>query len=125
MYFLTLKKELTASHFLVGADFGIENQVHPHHYMVCAKVEGENLDEHGYLYDINELDNHLERIVAKYRSRVLNEMDEFSKINPSLENFCRILWREVSQQIFSPRLKRLTIEIAEDEKSSASFDHEF
>ncbi|MCB0456071.1 MAG: 6-carboxytetrahydropterin synthase, partial [Aequorivita sp.] len=74
MYTVAVKRNFTAQHFLVGGDWGAENEWHSHHYVVELQLEGDSLDQHGYLVDIVDIEFHLDKIVAYYRDRTLNDL---------------------------------------------------
>ena len=52
-YAVAVRREFTAQHYLIGGDWGVENQLHEHHYAVEIRLEGRQLDRHGYLIDID------------------------------------------------------------------------
>ena len=79
MYTVAVKRDFVAQHFLVGGDWGAENQKHSHHYEVEVRLEGASLDEHGYLVDIVEIEQHTDELVAGYRNKTLNHLPEFEK----------------------------------------------
>ena len=56
-----------------------------------CRLEGQELDQHGYLVDIVDVEKHLDEIVNYYREQMLNDKPEFAGLNPSIENFSRIL----------------------------------
>ncbi len=47
MYTLAVQRNFIASHYLVGGDWGPENQLHSHHYRVEVILEASELDRHG------------------------------------------------------------------------------
>ena len=77
MYKVAVKRDFIAQHFLIGGDWGPENQKHSHHYQVEVQLEGRSLDQHGYLVDIVDIENYLESIVERFRDKTLNDMPEF------------------------------------------------
>lgn len=91
MYAIAVKRDFIAWHYLIGGDWGAENALHSHHYVLEIRLEGADLDRHGYLVDIVEIEHMLEAMVARYRDQILNDLDEFAGLNPSIENFARIL----------------------------------
>lgn len=91
MYRLCLQRDFQARHFLIGGDWGPENDEHAHPYRLEWTLEGERLDQHGYLVDLTVVEAHLDFVLQRYRDQTLNEIPEFSGLNPSLENFARIL----------------------------------
>lgn len=96
MYTVAVQQELIAQHYLIGGDFGPENQPHSHHYRVEARLEGRELDPHGFLVDIDTLTAALQAAVGRFRDRMLNDLPEFEGLNPSLEHLCRILCRALA-----------------------------
>jgi 6-pyruvoyltetrahydropterin/6-carboxytetrahydropterin synthase len=101
-YTLAVKRDFVARHFLVGGDWGLENQLHSHHYQVEVQVEGKTLDPHGYLVDIVALEAHLDEIAGYFRDRTLNELPEFVGLNPSIEHFARLICQEVLGRLKEP-----------------------
>jgi 6-pyruvoyltetrahydropterin/6-carboxytetrahydropterin synthase len=90
-YTVTVKREVIAQHYLVGGDFGPENDLNSHRYEIEARYEGASLDEHGFLIDIDLVGGILDDLVDRFRDRTLNELPEFDGLNPSVEHFARIV----------------------------------
>ena len=120
LYQLCLKRDFEASHFLIGGDWGVENQVHPHAYRLEWILEGGDLDEHGYLVDLTNVEQHLEAVLAGYRGRVLNDLPGFAGINPSLEQFCRILSGQLAPRLAGEGLQAHVVRLWESETAWAS-----
>ena len=91
MYKVAVLREFIAQHYLVGGDWGPENELNSHQYRLQITIENEELDQHGYLVDIVEVENIINSIVIAYKDNTLNDFPEFEGLNPSLENFCRII----------------------------------
>jgi 6-pyruvoyltetrahydropterin/6-carboxytetrahydropterin synthase len=123
MYTLAVKRSFIARHFLVGGDWGAENQLHSHHYQIEAQLEAQVLNPNGFLVDIVALEAHLDRLVAYYRDQTLNELPEFVEINPSIEHFARLLGQELLNRIKDP-LHALTVKVWEDEIAWAGYREE-
>ncbi len=123
MYTLAIKRDFVAQHFLVGGDWGAENERHSHRYRVEVELEGAVLDQHGYLVDIVALEVHLEELVAYFRDQTLNDLPEFVELNPSIENFARLLCLEVNERVKAP-LKAVTVKIWENDIAWAAFRKE-
>ncbi len=121
MFIISVKRDFIAQHYLIGGDWGPENQLHSHHYQVEAQLEGIELDQHGYLVDIVDLENNLNALVARYRDRVLNELPEFERLNPSIEHFARILCRSLNAAIHATNIRAITLKIWENEIAWASY----
>jgi 6-pyruvoyltetrahydropterin/6-carboxytetrahydropterin synthase len=122
-YTLAVQRDFVARHYLVGGDWGAENQLHSHHYQVEVQLEGKILDEHGYLVDIVALEVHLEELVAYYREQTLNELPEFVGLNPSIEHFARLLGQEILSRLKEP-LSAVTVRIWENDIAWAAYREE-
>ena len=99
MYSIALERQFEAQHYLVGGDWGAENKIHTHQYKVEVRVHGKNLDEHGYLVDIVDLEQALEKVIAYYQGKVLNDLYEFAGLNPSIEHLSHILFQNLRECI--------------------------
>jgi 6-pyruvoyltetrahydropterin/6-carboxytetrahydropterin synthase len=124
MYTVTVQRDFIAQHFLIGGDWGAENELHSHHYRVELQLEGSVLDEHGYLVDIVDIENHLEALVEVYADQTLNDRPEFAGINPSIEHFARILCQALTGRILSPNVTALTVRLWENEIAWTSYRQE-
>jgi 6-pyruvoyltetrahydropterin/6-carboxytetrahydropterin synthase len=125
MYTVAVTRDFVAQHFLIGGDWGAENERHSHHYRVEVQLEGLSLNQHGYLVDIVDVETHLEALVARYRDKTLNEVPEFEGLNPSIEHFARILCQAISDRIRAPNLQAITIKLWENEIAWAAHRQEY
>ena len=123
MYKVAVKRDFDAQHFLIGGDWGPENNLHYHHYQVELQLEGDTLDQHGYLVDIVDIEGHLDAIVNHYQDQILNEQTEFEGLNPSIEHFSRIFCLRLLDEIDRPNLSSFTIKLWENEIAWASYLH--
>lgn len=121
MYTLAVERAFIAQHYLIGGDWGPENELHSHHYRVEIQVEGETLDEHGYLVDLVQVDQLLEAILDRYRDRTLNDLPEFEGLNPSIEHFSRLICSSLSSQITAPNIRAVMVKVWENDVSWASY----
>lgn len=120
-YTLAVKRDFVTQHFLIGGDWGPENFKHSHHYVLELQLEGHQLDQHGYLVDIVDVEKHLNALVAHYRDKTLNDLPEFAGLNPSIEHFTRIVAETLAAQIKAATLTALTVKIWENEIAWASY----
>lgn len=125
MYTLALRRRFESWHHLIGGDWGEENQPHTHDYLLELRLESGQLDAHGYLVDLVEVERHLEEIVGTYRGADLNERPEFAGMNPSLENFARILAQNLGKRLAAFHLETLAVQLWENENAWASYRLEF
>ena len=121
MYTVAVKRDFVAQHFLIGGDWGAENQWHSHHYYLELQLHGERLDQHGYLVDIVDIETQLDAVVAYYKDKTLNELVEFAGLNPSIEHFARIVAVKLAGGIKATTLSSLTVKLWENEIAWASY----
>src|SRR5688572_9773745 len=69
MYKLGVRRDFIARHFLIGGDWGAENLPNSHHYILELQLAGKELDQHGYLVDIVDVEKHLDEIVNYYKEQ--------------------------------------------------------
>jgi 6-pyruvoyltetrahydropterin/6-carboxytetrahydropterin synthase len=125
MYTVAVTREFIARHFLVGGDWGAENFPHAHHYVAEIQIEGNQLDQHGYLVDIVDIEAALDKTVAYFRDSLLNEKPEFKGLNPSIEHFSRIINEQVSAKIRPLGDASLTVKLWENATCWAAFRKKF
>ncbi|HXF86149.1 MAG TPA: 6-carboxytetrahydropterin synthase [Anaerolineales bacterium] len=121
MYTLAVRREFIARHFLIGGDWGPENYPNSHHYVLELQLEGNELDQHGFLVDIVVVEKYLDEVVRYYREQMLNERPEFAGLNPSIENFARILAMSLHERIDAANITALKVVLWENESAWASF----
>jgi 6-pyruvoyltetrahydropterin/6-carboxytetrahydropterin synthase len=124
MYSLAVKRDFVAQHFLIGGDWGAENEWHSHHYQVEVQLQGATLDQHGYLVDIVDVNKNLEALLAQYRDKTLNDLLAFKDLNPSLEHFARIFCQALSERLQAPNLSAVVVQMWENENTWAAYRQE-
>lgn len=121
MYTVAVQRDFIAQHYLIGGDWGAENDLHSHHYVVELQLHGDELDQHGYLVDIVEIEQQLEAQLNHYRDHTLNDLPEFAGLNPSIEHFARLLAKALSEHIHAENIHSLTVQLYENEIAWASY----
>ena len=124
MYTLSLGTAFTAYHYLIGGDWGPENDRHPHHYRVELVLKGRTLDRHGYLVDITDVEHRLAELKQRYENATLNDRPEFAGLNPSIEHFSRILWESLVRNtgaFDSDRIQEVLVRVWENDIAAASY----
>jgi 6-pyruvoyltetrahydropterin/6-carboxytetrahydropterin synthase len=124
MYTLGVRREFIARHFLIGGDWGPENFPNSHHYILELQLKGAELDQHGYLVDIVDVEKHLEDIVGYFKEQTLNEKHEFAGLNPSIEHFSRIVCTMLNERIKAKNISKLKVVLWEHANAWAAFSIE-
>lgn len=79
-------REFSAAHALRLYDGSLE-PVHGHNWRVRVRVQTAELDSIGVVMDFHELERLVDRIIAPFHNRHLNQVPPFSGgLNPSAEN---------------------------------------
>ena len=124
MYRVAVKQSFSTQHYMTGADFGAENELHAHEYSVEVCLSGESLDEFGFLVNIDHVNTQMERTVDYFRGSVLNDLDQFSGENPSVERFARIFC-DLFLEGFQPnRVAAISVQVWEYENIWARYSRD-
>ena len=121
MYAVAVRRNFIANHYLTGGDWGPENERHAHHYVVETRLSGPELNHHGYLVDICEIEAALDAVVEDYRDKTLNRLAVFQGLNPSLEHFARIIWQAIAAQLQAANIKSMSVRIWENDIAWAAY----
>lgn len=124
MYTVTVRRDFVAQHFLTVPDPGPEGDLHSHRYTAEVRLAGPDLNQYGYLADIDDVEAELDDAVERYRDATLNDLPEFEGLNPSLEHFARLFGRRFWEGLNAPEVESLTVELREDEVARASHQRE-
>jgi 6-pyruvoyltetrahydropterin/6-carboxytetrahydropterin synthase len=124
MYTLSVTRDFIARHFLIGGDWGPENFPNSHHYVLELQMSGSELDRHGYLVDIVDVERHLDEVVNYYKEQMLNDKPEFEGLNPSIEHFARILATSLSELIEANTITVLKVVLWENDFAWAAYELE-
>lgn len=124
MYKLAVKKDFISQHFLVGGDWGPENQKHSHHYLLEIQLSGKDLDAHGFVVDIVKVNDHLEKVISSYKDKTLNDLPEFKNLNPSIENLARVSYQALYRSLYEQRISALSVKVWEDSIAWVSYQEE-
>jgi len=87
-------------------------------------VKGRQLDQHGYLIDIDDVTAALDEQVGRYREKTLNSLPEFASFNPSLEHLARSMGVAL-EAFLDIQLQGLAVRIWENEFAWAEYRKEF
>ena len=122
MFELAVSRDFVAQHYLTVPDPGpVEGEPHSHHYSVEVRFAGPELNEYGYLVDIDAVEAALDDLTERYRDELLNDLPAFEG-NPSVERFARVFADEVATDLDAPTPEQLTVRMWEDEIAWASYE---
>lgn len=122
MILLTRKAEFSASHYYWNENWDAEENArvfgkcankngHGHNYTLEVTVSGEIDATTGFLVDLKELKEAMDReVVEVYDHRHLNkEVPEFEKTIPTTENIAIAVWKRLDGKIPGAKLYRVRV----------------
>jgi len=122
MIYLTRKCEFSASHYYYNPELSEEENRklfgkcanrngHGHNYTLEVTVCGEVDAVTGFLIDLKELKEIMNReVMETLDHRHLNkEIAEFAGRNPTTENIAVYIWRRLEQKLVSAKLHRVRV----------------
>jgi 6-pyruvoyltetrahydropterin/6-carboxytetrahydropterin synthase len=124
MYSLSVGRDFVAQHFLTVPDPGPEGEVHSHRYRAEVRFAGPELDEYGYLVDIDAVHDAMDALDDRYRDALLNDLPEFEDENPSVERFARYYADRLADRVPTDAPTELTVRMWEDDDAWASYERE-
>ena len=120
MYTVAVRRHFVAKHYLIGGDWGNENELHSHSYVIEVSLEGACLNEHGYLVDIMDIEAGLTELIKRIEDRTLNDFPEFSGLNPSLERLANLCCQGMVEGLRNPPVTAVCVKIFENDSAWAS-----
>ena len=123
-YRLCVTRDVLAYHFLTVPDPGPEGEVHNHHFKIELQFAGNEINQYGYLLDIDVVDQVLDDLIDRYGDQLLNDLPEFHGHNPSVEHFAKVVGDRVEDAVGSENLRQLTVRVWEDSLAWASHTRE-
>jgi len=122
MILLTRKAEFSSSHYYWNEKWSAEENArvfgkcanrngHGHNYTLEVTVAGEIDPATGFVVDLKELKDVMEReVVSVYDHRHLNlEVPEFKQAQPTTENIAIAVWKRLDGKIAGAKLHRVRV----------------
>lgn len=98
VYEIYIQDNFAAAHVLKGYDGSCSN-MHGHNWTVEAFIQCTKLTKLGIGVDFIDVKRVLQDILGKLDHTTLNDVVEFSSINPTSENIAKFLYRELSRRL--------------------------
>src|SRR5579862_9227940 len=98
MYEVTVEAGFSSGHYLRNYRGKCENP-HGHNYKVRLTLCGKELDEAGLLLDFKQLKNIMRPVIDRIDHQMLNDLEPFTRLNPSAENLARFFFEETNRQL--------------------------
>ena len=119
-YTLKILADFASAHTL--RDYpGACARMHGHNWKVEVEVVAEQLDEVGMGVDFKVIKKATRDIADRLDHRYLNDLEPFSRINPTAENIAAYFHRELSAQLNSPGIRVHAVTLWETERACVRF----
>ncbi|MGI8989222.1 MAG: 6-carboxytetrahydropterin synthase QueD [Bryobacteraceae bacterium] len=120
MFEVAVQETFAAGHSLRNYKGKCEN-VHGHNYRVELTFEGEELDGIGLLVDFVEVKRLIRGVVERLDHRFINDLEPFTKLNPSAENLAKYFYDQVSSGIGNDAVKLEKVKVWETDTTYAAY----
>lgn len=98
MFEISVETHFYAGHKLVLPD-GSTEPAHKHDWVVTANVSSESLNNIGIVLNFHKLRELLTNITSKFSGKSLNQIEYFSKNNPSAENVAKYIYEKLEPEL--------------------------
>ncbi len=98
MFEVTVERGFSSGHYLRNYKGKCENP-HGHNYKVLITLCGETLDQAGLLLDFRDLKQVMRPLIDRIDHQMLNDLEPFTRINPSAENLAKFFYDETNRQL--------------------------
>ena len=123
MYEVTVEAGFSSGHYLRNYRGKCENP-HGHNYKVRVTLAGAALDEAGLLLDFKLLKQVMRPVIDRIDHQMLNDLEPFTRLNPSAENLARFFFDETNRQLLEMTAGRVTVKdctIYETDTTTATY----
>ena len=120
MYDIFVKTHFSSGHYLRDYPGSCEHP-HGHNWRVTVTVRAHELDPIGMGIDFKLLKTHVNQVMDHIDHKNLNEMEEFSAINPSSENIAQHIATLLQKKINDPAIKVTRVAAWESDSACATY----
>jgi 6-pyruvoyltetrahydropterin/6-carboxytetrahydropterin synthase len=96
--------------------------LHGHNYRVLVHAEAEKLDEVSYVLDFASLKQAAVEATSRFDHQNINEVEPFTKLNPTAEELARYLCEELARRFDDGRVRIHKVEVFETDNNRAEYE---
>ena len=122
MYAVSVSRTCIAQHYLTVPDPGPEGTLHSHRFGIEVEFRGPELNEYGYVVDIDAVIEALESAVDGIRDRTLNDLPAFEGVNPSAERLARVVGDRLLDRLDPTTATELVVHVREDDVATVTHE---
>jgi 6-pyruvoyltetrahydropterin/6-carboxytetrahydropterin synthase len=120
MYDIFVKTHFSSGHYLRDYPGSCEHP-HGHNWRVTVTVRAHELDPIGMGIDFKLLKTHVSQVMDQIDHKNLNDMEEFSTINPSSENIARFIYEQLQKPLDHQRYRLFSVTVYETDNSGLTY----
>lgn len=121
MYTVTVRAEFSAAHRL--RDYGGKCEtLHGHNWGVEMTAGARQLPASGMVIDFSKLKAGLAGFLEKLDHKFINELEPFTKINPTSENIARFVYQGMEEFCRREKVELIRVTVWETATSSATYE---
>ncbi|OQY50213.1 MAG: 6-carboxytetrahydropterin synthase QueD [Desulfobacteraceae bacterium 4572_89] len=120
VYEIYVEDHFSAAHALKGYD-GNCSSIHGHNWIVQAYIQCSKLNKLGIGIDFRDVKGVVKDVLSKLDHTNLNEVVEFSSINPTSENLSKFIYKELSRRLNTDHIKVSKIMVFESPGCGSSY----
>jgi len=122
-YTLKIVTDFASAHTLRGYP-GACQRMHGHNWKVEVEVVATRLDDLGMGIDFKEIKQATRKIADQLDHRYLNELEPFTKINPTAENIAAHFYRALSGMLNNQDVRIHTVTLWETERACVRYSED-
>ncbi|HEX2949791.1 MAG TPA: 6-carboxytetrahydropterin synthase QueD [Armatimonadota bacterium] len=128
MFRMTVEGQFSAAHAIRNYP-GPCCQLHGHNYRVVVHLEGTELDQLGMLIDYTDVKGALTTVLAPLDHAYLNDLPDFSTINPTSEQIACLLYHRLKDTLLNTddlrrRIRLSEVIVFESERQGVGYSEE-
>lgn len=100
---------------------GACSRMHGHNWKVEAEVETNQLNDIGMAIDFKEIKREVRDIAAQLDHYYLNDIEPFTKINPTAENIAQYFFQQLAQRLNTNLIKVSSLTLWETERACVRY----
>ena len=125
MYRMVVESQFSAAHAIRNYP-GPCCRLHGHTYGVVVRLAGEELDALGMLIDYTDVKRALAEVLAPYDHQYLNDLAEFTEVNPTSEILARTIYHRLRDALFTTddlrrRVRLVEVAIFESDRQGVGY----
>ncbi len=117
---LRVLTDFASAHTLRGYPGQCAN-LHGHNWKVEVEVEASALDDIGMAVDFKVVKKLAREIAGRLDHQYLNDLEPFTRINPTAENIAQWFFREMAREINQPGLRVSSLTLWETERACVRY----